>query len=211
METPRRHLFPVHASEERRPGESPEAGVDATSDPDAAGSATSDVEATQTNHAEAGHDRPDVAVRQTGGGRWWGLDATIGALAVTTRLASTVVATPPVRAAAQLTQRLVAPLTAEGQRVRSMISEQAGPTASETIQRFTPGVLDAVDLDSVLAAIDVDALLARIDVDDLLDRVGVDRLLQRVDVSGLVGRVDVGSILDRVDLNTLLDRVDLNA
>jgi hypothetical protein len=146
---------------------------------------------------------------------YWGLDAAVGAAALVGRLGTSAVGavagSGPGRMATGLTRRIVAPLSRQGQELRSTVTEQAGPTISATVQHYTPGVLDAVDLDSVLDAVDLNALLARIDVDALLDRVGVDALLDRVGIDQLMARVDVPALLERVDLNALMAKVDLNA
>ena len=165
-----------------------------------------------TGEVPAAVQVPDAPSSDDG---YWGLDAAVGAAALVGRLGTTAVGavatSAPGRMATGLTRRLVAPLSRQGQELRSTVTEQAGPTISATVQHYTPGVLDAVDLDSVLDAVDLNALLARIDVDALLDRVGVDRLLDRVGIDRLMARVDVPALLERVDLNALMAKVDLNA
>ena len=165
--------------------------------------------------AAPGPDAPVASAPGPDDEGYWGLDAAVGAAALVGRLGTSAVgavaSSGPGRMATGLTRRIVAPLSRQGQELRSTVTEQAGPTISATVQHYTPGVLDAVDLDSVLDAVDLNALLARIDIDGLLDRVGVDRLLDRVGIDRLMARVDVPALLERVDLNALMDKVDLNA
>ncbi|MFZ4517674.1 MAG: hypothetical protein ACOYOP_04775 [Microthrixaceae bacterium] len=154
----------------------------------------------------------------------WAIDAVIGAAAVAARTATgvtgAVVTSGPARMAAGFARRLTRPLSDHGHEVRERVVVEAGPAASEAVRKVTPGVLDAIDLDSVVGAIDVNALVGQVDVnalvgevdvDGIVSKVDVEAIIDRVDVEAIINRVDIGSILDRVDIEALLDRIDVNA
>jgi len=153
----------------------------------------------------------------------WGVDAALGAATRAARaandVASVVGGSLPARLAAAAAKRLTEPLAKEGHEVRERLVTDAGPVARDAIQRVTPGVIDAVNINEVLAAIDMDALLDRIDIDRLVGRVDVggivskvdvNELVQGVDVDGIVSRVDVGAVVERVDVDALISKVNLD-
>ncbi|MHB1139513.1 MAG: hypothetical protein ACYC2O_11195, partial [Microthrixaceae bacterium] len=154
----------------------------------------------------------------------WGVDAAIGAASRAARtagdVANVVGSSAPARLAAAVAKRLTVPLAKEGHEVRERIETDAGPAARKAIQRVTPGVVEAVDLNELLASIDLDAILDRIDIDRLVGRVDVgaivakvdvDELIQQVDVNAIVARVDVAAVVERVDVDSLISDVDLDA
>lgn len=145
----------------------------------------------------------------------WGVDAAIGAASRAARTANDVATavggSAPARLAAAVAKRLTVPLAKEGHEVRERLETEAGPAARQAIQRVTPGVVEAVDLNELLAAIDLDAILDRIDIDRLVGRVDVGSIVAKVDVGELVERVDVGKIVERVDVDALIGSVDLDA
>lgn len=145
----------------------------------------------------------------------WVLDAAVGAAAVLSRfaggVASTVVRSAPARVLEGVARQVVAPLTHEGESVRARVGDEGVPAAQGLVQRLTPGLVEAVDLDAILAAVDVQGLIDRIDVAGLVGRVDVDRLVSQVDVDAIVSRVDIEALMSRVDIAALLDRVDIEA
>ena len=145
----------------------------------------------------------------------WGVDAALGAATRAARtagdVANVVGSSPPARLAAAVAKRLTVPLAKEGHEVRERLEHDAGPAARKAIQRVTPGVVEAVDLNELLAGIDLDAVLDRIDIDRLVGRVDVGAIVAKVDVGELIAKVDVDEIVSRVDVAAVVDRVDIDA
>ena len=88
--------------------------------------------------------------------------------------------------------------------------EDATEILQSVANEVAPGVVGAIDVNTVVQRVDFQAVTEQLDVQSILERVDLNVLLEQVDITALLERTDLNAVLDRIDVDELTDRIDLD-
>jgi len=152
-------------------------------------------------------------------------DLAVGAASRATRLALRLGATgwdagvavahlasalPGADSAGRLLNSAARPLVDDGREVRTRARPAAQARTQRLLEAFLPGLVDALDVDTLVRRIDIDQLVRRIDIDALVRRIDIDQLVRRIEIDALVRRIDIDALVRRIEIDQLVRRIEID-
>ncbi len=152
----------------------------------------------------------DTALGTAAGAGRFGLRAASVGMAAGTVVVRFVALLPAMRSVAGVADQALRPLSDDGRRLRSDTGDALITRAQRIIEDVAPGVIEALDVNSLAERVDIDQLVSRIAIDRVVSEIQIEALVNRIDLDRVIGEIDIDAIVDRIDVEAILDRIDVN-
>jgi len=152
----------------------------------------------------------DTALGTAAGAGRFGLRAASVGMAAGTVVVRFVALLPAMRSVAGVADQALRPLSDDGRRLRSDTGDALITRAQRIIEDVAPGVIEALDVNSLAERVDIDQLVSRIAIDRVVSDIDIDTLVSRIDIDRVVSEIDIDTLVSRIDIDQLVSRIAID-